>query len=193
MKKDLYIFGLWLGDKYWWGSSIGLVNTKLEITKKFVKFLKEVGFSIEKIKVQIRAKNPINKKKFAKILKVKETNIHFSQLKKGNKTQITVYVNSRKFKREFIKETRTIREKIKTKKELIEYLRGRFDADGHFDPKKKRIRIAYTTLEEAKADASLIQRIIKEKPKVVFYKKANEAILELIGEKWKNLIFSIVK
>lgn len=193
MKEDLYIIGLWLGDKYWWGSSIGLVNTKLRIAQRFVRFLRESGFPVERIKVQVRAKNFVNRKRIAEKLKVKETNIHFSRLKKGKRTQITVYVNSRKFKKEFIQKAETIREKIKTEDELVEYLKGRFDADGHFDQMKKRVRIAYTTLEEAKADALLIQRIVGKKPKVVFYEKANEAILELIGKKWENFIFLIAR
>ena len=34
-KIDPYIIGLWLADRYWWGSSVGLSNTDERLIPRF--------------------------------------------------------------------------------------------------------------------------------------------------------------
>jgi len=34
-KIDPYILGLWLADRYWWGSSVGLSNTDERLILRF--------------------------------------------------------------------------------------------------------------------------------------------------------------
>jgi hypothetical protein len=48
-EEDSYILGLWCADSYWWGSSIGLSNTNIDLIKRFKRFLKRF-FSEERIK-----------------------------------------------------------------------------------------------------------------------------------------------
>lgn len=48
-EEGSYILGLWCADSYWWGSSIGLSNTNIDLIKRFKRFLKRF-FSEERIK-----------------------------------------------------------------------------------------------------------------------------------------------
>ena len=81
-----------------------------------------------------------------------------------------------------------LEENVNTEKELLQYIKGRIDADGHVDKKKKRIRICYTTFTEAKRDALLFYNFTGKLSPIKFYKKANEYILEICGKDWKPLI-----
>jgi len=190
-----YILGLWLGDKYWWGSSIGITNTSLEIIRRFREFLKQTGLPKSRIKLSVytRSENKINKRKIAKALDLCEENLRIYKPPKKVKEDIFIlYVNSHPLKRMLTIKTENLEKEIQTLLSLYQYIAGRFDADGHYTSIKNRIRISYTTREEAELDRKLVMKFVKKAPRVVFYKKANEWILEFCGKEWKNFIKNVL-
>ena len=155
---------------------------------RFREFILDEGFPDSRIKLSIYVpdksdpakikKNAVNK------TQVKPENVKTYRLKKGNKPTFIIYVNSRPLKRRF--DSSNPKEIVKSKNDLFSYLGGRFDADGHFDRKKNRLRICYSKKNEAENDISLVNKITSLKPNIKYYKKANEWILECSGKKWKN-------
>jgi hypothetical protein len=189
---EAYILGLWLGDKYWRSSSIGLTNTNEVLIAEFRKFLKRNGFSRDRIKLSVYTKSGrANRTVTAMKHKIPERNVKVYKLKKGVNPVFIIYVNSRKLKRKFDEVYKNL-ENLVTKKNIFEYLGGRFDSDGNYIKPKNRLRISYTTRQEASRDALLVANRIGIKPKVKFYKKANEWILEMSGKKWRSIIEKIL-
>lgn len=186
-----YILGLWSGDKYWRSSSVGLSNTNLVLLKKFREFFTNENFPDSRVKFSIympsTSKAP-DLKRIAQIIKnkiqIKPENIKVYKLKKGNNPTFVIYVNSRPLKRKF--DSVNLKEVIKNKNDLFKYLGGRFDADGHFDCKKNRLRICYSNEKEIKTDVSIINNITGLRPDIKYYKKANEWVMECCGRTWKK-------
>ena len=188
-----YILGLWLGDKYWWGSSIGLINTNPSIIQKFRKFFELLKFEKKRIKLSVYTQNgKANKERLTKIFNIPKRNIKTYKWKKGRKTTYIIYVNSRPLKRKFEEYVKNL-ENLINKKNLPQYIAGRLDADGHYAKSKNRIRIGYTTEEETRRDSKIIFKIMRKNPKISFYSKANEWILELSGKKWEPFIRNIIR
>lgn len=191
----LYILGLWLGDKYWWSSSIGLTNTKLQLIQKFRKFLESLNFQKERIKLSVYTRNGRLKSKdkqlLSRLLQLPEKNIKPYKLYKGKRIVYILYVNSRPLKRKFEEASKNLESLINSPESLFEYLSGRIDADGNFEWNKNRIRIGYTTKDEAEKDAKIISKIVQETPKISYYSDANEWILEIVGNNWKFFIDKI--
>ena len=130
-----YILGLWLGDKYWWGSSIGITNTSLKIIRRFREFLKQASLPKSRIKLSVytRSENKINKRKIAKALDLCEENLRIYKPPKKVKEDIFIlYVNSRQLKRMLTVKTENLEKEIQTLPSLYQYIAGRFDADGHY-------------------------------------------------------------
>lgn len=168
-KIPLYILGLWLGDRYWWSSSIGLTNTKLQLIQKFRNFLDSLNFQRERIKLSVYTKNgklaPKDKQRLSRLLRLSKKNIKSYKFLKGERIVYILYVNSRPLKRDFEEASKNLKNLINSLESLLEYLSGRIDADGSFEWSKNRIRISYTTKTEAENDAKIIFKIIKKRPK----------------------------
>lgn len=49
---DPYILGLWLADKYWWGSSVGLSNTDERLILRFTRWLLQY-YPPERVKLKV--------------------------------------------------------------------------------------------------------------------------------------------
>jgi len=186
-----YILGLWAGDGYWRSSSIGLTNKNISLIKVFYNFLRK-KFERERIKLSVYSRR-INRQEISKFLAIPPQNIKFYLPSKKQKNDIfIIYVNSRGLLREFQEMKDNLTKYIVSFEDLLQYLAGRFDADGHYDRKKNRLRIAYTTKKEAENDSKLIQLFLKMKPPVKFYQEANEWILELQGKNWLSFINDIL-
>ncbi len=127
-----YILGLWLADGYWRSSSIGLTSVNPKLIDKFSKFLLKVAPS-----------HPLKKRIY--------------EVKKGEKrkqTAVQVYVNNRPLTRLFMS-TKTGDLNVSSKN-LLAYLAGRIDGDGHVDTKHRSgIRIAYSSNEDAVRDQKM--------------------------------------
>lgn len=194
IKISTYILGLWLGDKYWWGSSIGLTNTDLRLIKKFREFFRQCGLEERRIKLSVYTKNEesINKEELSKLLEIPSENIKMYKFKKGQQTYFIIYVNSRKLKREFEALSQNLEDVIKDENTLLSYIAGRFDSDGYYSAKRNEIRISYTTKKEAEKDASLIMKFFLKKPRVKFERQANTWNVELTGKKWSDFIKKVL-
>jgi hypothetical protein len=81
---EAYILGLWLGDKYWRSSSIGLTNTNEVLIAEFRKFLERNGFSRDRIKLSVYTKSGrANRTVTAMKHKIPGRNVKVYKLKKG--------------------------------------------------------------------------------------------------------------
>jgi len=189
-----YILGLWLGDKYWWGSSIGLTNTNMNLIKVFRNFLEKLGFPKERIKLSVYHKDQvIDESELAKKLNIHLENIKVHKFKKGKKVYFIIYVNSRPLKRIFYSMASNLENCIKNYKGLLMYITGRFDSDGWLNKKYPEVRISYTTEEEARKDANLIEKFLSIKPRVRFEKYSNTWIINMKGKIWLQFIKDILK
>lgn len=193
---NAYILGLWLGDKYWWSSSLGISNSNLNLIKIFKEFLTNRGFEKDRIKLSVYTEDGKRDEKtlenLAKELEVLSDNIKFYKLSKKAGMNFVLYVNSRPLLREFRLLENNIRN-IVNENNFVEYFAGRYDADGHHWKEKRMIRIAYTSKLEANNDAMLAEKFTAIKPKIRFYSKANEWILEFCGYKWLSFINSVLE
>jgi len=196
-KIPSYIIGLWLGDGYWWGSSIGLTNTKLHLIQIFRNFLETLKFQKERVKMSVYTGNgnltSKDKQYLSELLNIPENNIKSYKFSKGDRIVYILYVNSRPLKRKFEEIKRNLEDFINSPESLLEYLAGRIDADGNFELNKNRIRISYTTKAEAERDAKMILNTFQKMPKISYYSGANEWILEIVGKDWKFLVDKISK
>jgi len=191
-----YILGLWAGDKYWRASSIGISNTNLKLLKAFKQFFMENGFPKERIKLSVYVPenfeiSSINRK--IDFLALEDENIKFYKLKKGPNPTFILYVNSRPLKRKFFETLQNLEIHIKSKKEAIMYMAGMFDADGHFDKQKNRIRMCYSNENSAIKEQNMISEMVGIKPKLKFYKSANEWILDFSGKDFSEINSEILK
>lgn len=78
---NAYILGLWLGDKYWWSSSLGISNSNLNLIKIFKEFFMNRGFGKDRIKLSVYTEDGKRDEKtlenLAKELEVLSDNIKF--------------------------------------------------------------------------------------------------------------------
>jgi hypothetical protein len=130
--EDYYILGLWLADGYWRSSSIGLTSVSPALINRFTSFL-----------IRIAPSYPIKKRIYE--VKIGE---------KRKQTAFQVYINCRSLTRLFML-TKTGDLNVPSNN-LIAYLAGRLDGDGHIDTKHRSgIRIAYSSFEDASRDQQL--------------------------------------
>ncbi|MBL7169465.1 MAG: hypothetical protein ISS48_00410 [Candidatus Aenigmarchaeota archaeon] len=189
-----YILGLWAGDKYWRSSSIGLSNTNFKLLNKFKRFFINSGFPIERLKLSVYVPENFELENLNKQIKsLAPNNTKFYKLKKGPRPTFILYINSRPLKREFFETLENVEFSMRNKKDVFEYLGGRFDADGHFDKNKNRIRICYSKEQTAKKDKKIIKEIIGSYPKLKYYKAANEWILDFSGKEFRKINEEILK
>lgn len=190
-----YIFGLWSGDKYWWGSSIGLTNTNIRLIKIFREFFKQLGFNKKRIKLSVYTKSGsgVNKQKLSQLLQIPRNNIKTYKFKKGRKDYFIIYVNSRQLKREFENRIERLEKVVSNTNSLFQYIAGRFDSDGYYSPKRKEIRISYTTQKEVERDGNLVSKMSRIRPRIKFEKQANTWNLELTGKKWIKFIQQVLR
>jgi len=131
--EDFYNIGLWIGDKYVWGNSVGLTNTTKELIEEFKKFLSRnnPGKRIKEISIDGKAKR--------------------------------VYVNSSKFLRFLQKVQENIINLIETEEQFVSYISGKIDADGTIMPYNVKfrtgfIKITYRKRSEAEKDLFLLRK-----------------------------------
>lgn len=130
-----YNLGLWIGDKYIYGNSVGITNISLELINEFHEFVKSL------IKDSAQAK-------------IKSIN---------NNTAKRVVVNSAILRRTFQELEKITQKLIKSEDELIAYLSGKIDADGTIMPynlkwKTGFIKITYGNESEIIGDLSLLRK-----------------------------------
>lgn len=134
-KNLLYNLGLWSGDKYVYGGSVGLTNIKKELINEFEFFLKKIineSTAIRKIKI-------------------------------NNGTALRVFVNSWLVLRTLNSLTKELKKLIKTKQELFCYLSGLIDADGTIMPNNKKyntglIKITYGDERQIQTDLFMCKK-----------------------------------
>ncbi len=119
----LYNLGLWFGDKYIRGNSVGLTNTEIVLLESFKKFLKKVG--------------------------VEDTDIKLFPQEKPYR----IYTNSGLLKRILLALEERIHCVISDFESLCHYLSGKIDADGTIMPYNLRwktgfIKITYNSSEK---------------------------------------------
>ena len=134
-KGFLYALGLWEGDKYVYGGSVGLTNTSKELIEEFIRFLE----------------NFIENKQ-----KIREVSINNGAAKR-------VYVNSWLLRRIIEKLSENKEKFITSKEDLLAYLSGKIDADGtimirNAYYKSGLIKITYGNKFEAERDKTLLQK-----------------------------------
>jgi hypothetical protein len=165
-KEALYNLGLWSGDKYVYGGTVGLTNTEKELINEFKVFLKNI--ILEKSKIVIK---PINDGKALKV-------------------QINSWLLLR-----ILRALDKNRDKIiSTIEELCSYLSGKIDADGTIMPKNLNyktglIKITYESEEEAKKDSELLNKF-NLNASIIPYKDRNAFDLKLT---FKSSIFLLNK
>jgi len=133
-EDKLYNIGLWMGDKYVWGGSVGLTNTSSELIREFRTFL---------------SKNNPGKK-------IREVSINKGKAKR-------VYINSWKFLKFLMTAEKNITKIIKSKEQFISYISGKIDADGTIMPYNVKyrtgfIKITYGRREDAEKDLILLKK-----------------------------------
>ncbi len=134
-EEFFYNLGLWCGDKYWFGNSVGLTNISKSLLSEFKKFLRSIT----------------NEKSM-----IREVSINDGEASR-------VKVNSGLIKRIFEQLEQQREDLIKEEDELLAYLSGRVDADGTIMPyaikyKTSLIKITYENLKEAEKDLELSKR-----------------------------------
>ena len=154
-KQALYALGLWEGDKYVYGGSVGLTNTSSELLQEFKKFIKNIVRNQKRIK-----KIPIN-----------------------NGSAERVYVNSWLLRRILEKLSENVNKFIKSKEDLLAYLSGKIDADGtimpqNFYSRSGLIKITYGNKKEAEKDKLLLEKF-KLNASIIPYKDRNAYDLKI--------------
>ena len=186
MWLDPYILGLWLADKYWWGSSVGISNTDERLILRFSKWLLQY-YPPERLRLKIYVSHS---EKFVstEIMKiVPRENIKTYLHKKLSSIQYVLYVNSRPLKRLFDNVSGNIFKYLANDEDIIDYLAGRVDGDGSIDIHKLRLRIAYSNFYEVLTDARLLEKI-GITPKIKYYTTAREYILEICCKEYREII-----
>lgn len=187
-----YILGLWTGNKYWWSSSVGITSINVNLVKEFLNFFRNFGFEDDRIKLSVYSvTGEIDRNLISEEFNIPIDNIKSYKFNKGKEKFFILYVNSRPLKRIFEMSEKNIT-KLITRENIFQFLAGVFDADGNIVKKKNRLRIGYTTKEEAEREAGLISYFIGNQPKVSFYHASNEWILEMCGKKWGYIIDKIL-
>ena len=163
MQDKFYNFGLWIGDKYVWGGSVGITNTSNTLIQEFKKFL--------------ATNNPRKE--------IKEITIN-----KGNAKR--VYINSWKFLKFLQKIQENIVELIKTKDQFISYISGKIDADGTIMPYNVKfrtgfIKITYNKQDDAEKDLALLRKFGLNGC-ILPYKKRNAFDLKFTFNSCLNLL-----
>lgn len=179
---DAYALGLWCADSYWWSSSIGLSNVEPELILWFGKYLSR-ALGPDRIRLRIYEVPEIGIDE--RVLRMTEK-ISVRPPFKMRRTAYHVYVNCRPLVRRFFEGRRRLSEL--DSKRVGPYIAGRFDGDGSFGT---RVRIAYTTREEAQLDSQLLRAAGIENTSVLYYSKANEFCVYIHGsdvELFINLI-----
>lgn len=179
---DAYALGLWCADSYWWSSSIGLSNVEPELILWFGKYLSR-ALSPDRIRLRIYKVPEIGIDE--RVLRMTER-VSVRPPFKMRRTAYQVYVNCRPLVRRFFEGRRRVSEL--DSKWVGPYIAGRFDGDGSFGT---RVRIAYTTREEAQLDSQLLRAAGIENTSVLYYSKANEFCVYIHGsdvELFTNLI-----
>jgi len=128
-----YILGLWIGDRYMRGGSVGLTNTEKTLIKVFKNFLKKITKA-----------------------EIKERLINNGRAKQ-------VYVNSTKLLKFLTQEAKNIENIIKTEDQFIDYISGKIDADGtimiyNLKWRTGLIKITYGDKEEMERDLKLCEK-----------------------------------
>ncbi|NAZ14269.1 MAG: hypothetical protein GU359_09055 [Desulfurococcales archaeon] len=193
---DPYLLGLWLADRYWWGSSVGLSNTDERLILRFTRWLLQY-YPPERVKLKVYVACSDDLYKHCstdlvghQLLKlIPPENIKFYCNKKLLGVHYIVYVNSRSLKRLINNVARDLLNYITDN--ALSYLAGRTDGDGSIDFNKIRLRIAYSNINEALIDARLIRNIIGTDPKIKYYKKAREYISEICCTRYINFISNL--
>ncbi|MBI2084523.1 MAG: hypothetical protein HYT70_02835 [Candidatus Aenigmarchaeota archaeon] len=134
-EKFFYNLGLWCGDKYWFGNSVGITNTNEKLLDEFMKFLERIV-------------------KERKMLKKVSINNGDASRVKINSGLIRRILENLEQDRETL---------IQRENELLAYLSGRIDADGTLmlyavKYRTSPIKITYGSLEEARKDFSLLKK-----------------------------------
>ncbi|MEM2272429.1 MAG: hypothetical protein QXP56_07175 [Archaeoglobaceae archaeon] len=133
--QTFYNIGLWMGDKYVYGGSVGLTNTSEELVSEFKNFLKSL----------------VNEKR-----RIIEKRINEGKAKR-------VYVNSWILRRVLENFGKNINQLVRTEAELFAYLSGKIDADGtimsqNIFNKSGLIKITYGNIKEAISDRKLFKK-----------------------------------
>lgn len=169
---DPYTLGLWCADKYWWSSSIGISNTDAQLVKRFAEFLLKV---LPEERLRLRIYFPpdsslgVRPDRYLLNLVGK---VSVTQAEKLKKIGYHLYVNSRPLLRIFRAAEMAIAE-FKAE-QISAYLAGRFDGDGSINPSmEEEFRIVYTTIQEARQDRKLLERIGIKQVSVYAYRKIN--------------------
>jgi hypothetical protein len=179
---DAYALGLWCADSYWWSSSIGLSNVEPELIVRFGKYLcKTLGPDRIRLRAYKVPEEPID----VRVLEL-TARLSVRPAFKMRRTAYHVYVNCRPLVRRFFQARKRLAEMAP--RWVGPYIAGRFDGDGSFGT---RVRIAYTTLEEAEIDARLLSAAGIEKTSVLYYSKANEYCI-YIHESDRQLFLSLI-
>lgn len=162
---DAYALGLWCADSYWWSSSIGLSNVEPELILRFGAYLSSI---LDPDRVRLRVYEVPGNGIDDRVSRLTER-VSVRPSYKMKRTAYHVYVNSRPLVRHFFEGRRRLSEL--DPKWVGPYVAGRFDGDGSFG---SRVRIAYTTQEEALLDSQLLSAAGVGPSSVLYYSKANE-------------------
>lgn len=180
---DAYALGLWCADSYWWSSSIGLSNVEPELILRFGHYLsKTLGPDRIRLRIYEVPGNGIDER----VLRLTER-VSVRPPFKMKRTAYHVYVNCRPLVRRFFEGRRRLSEL--DSQWVGPYIAGRFDGDGSFGT---RVRIAYTTEEEARLDSQLLRAAGIENTSVLYYSKANEFCVYIHGSDVK-LFISLIR
>ena len=170
-----YALGLWCADGYWWSSSIGITNVEPELVIRFAAYLAQV-LSRDRFRLRIYwvAGSEIDPR-----LTALTDRISICPAAKMKRTAYHFYVNSRPLLRSFLYLRNHLDEV--PHEFLGAYFAGRFDGDGSFG---ETPRIAYTTQEEARTDAVLLNRAGVTHISVLHYARANEYCIYIRKTDW---------
>lgn len=173
--EHAYAFGLWCADGYWWSSSIGISNVEPELVIRFARFLARV-LSPDRLRLRIYQVPGCDPD--SRVLEL-TSKISVRPAHKMKHTAYHLYVNSRPLIRRFFADRENLHQ---LPVEYVgAYFAGRFDGDGSFGDTP---RIAYTTEEEARTDATLLASVGIPETSVLFYKKANEFCIYIHRSAW---------
>jgi hypothetical protein len=172
--EDLYIFGLWCADGYFWSSSASVTNVDERIIAEFAVFLRKV-FGFERIRLRIY--HPLGQSVDTKLWEKFSSHIRSYPMKKCRQYSFQLYVNSRPFLRLLQRSRKNVGEMTK-KEGTVAYFAGRFDGDGSvYADRKSYCRIVYGSGEEVRIDQKLLRNIGITETSVYHYKKAREYCL----------------
>jgi hypothetical protein len=176
---DAYALGLWCADSYWWSSSIGLSNVEPELILRFSAYLvKALGPDRIRLRIYEVPGNGIDER-----LLLLTERVSIRPPFKMKHTAYQVYVNSRPLVRRFFEARRRLAEL--DSKWVGPYIAGRFDGDGSFGT---RVRIAYTTKQEAQVDSQLLCAAGIERTSILHYARANEYCVYIHDSDRKSFI-----